>query len=288
MRRRAGVLPSRPGSYIGLLKPYAPVDENMLQLKVGIQLGCLREPLKKSLETAARLGADAVEIDARTQLQPRELSQTGLRQIRKLLDDFGLKVCAVRFQTRRGYNVVDNLDRRIEATKDAMGMAYRLGAPVVVNQIGRVPAESQGPEWDLLVQAMTDLGRFGQHVGSLLAAKTGSEEGADLLRLLQAAPAGLIGVDFDPGALLINGFSAAAAIDDLAEHVLHVHARDAVRDLAQGRGLEVALGRGSVDFPQILGRLEEQGYRGYLTVERLQSDNPVAEVGLAVQYLKSL
>jgi len=260
----------------------------MLQLKVGIQLACLREPFKKALETAARLGADAVEIDARTQLQPRELSQTGLRQIRKLLDDFELKVCAVRFQTRRGFNVVDDLDRRIEATKDAMRMAYKLGAPVVVNQIGRVPAESEGPEWDLLVQAMTDLGRFGQHAGSLLAAKTGSEEGADLLRLLQAAPDGLIGVDFDPGALLINGFSPAAAIDDLAEHVLHVHARDAVRDLAQGRGLEVALGRGSVDFPQILGRLEECAYRGYLTVERLQSDDPVTEIGQAIQYLKSL
>lgn len=260
----------------------------MLQLKVGIQLTCLRENFRKSLETAARLGASAVEIDARSQLQPRELSQTGLRQIRKLLDDFELKVCAVRFQTRRGYDVVEDLDRRIEATKEVMQMAYKLGAPVVVNQIGRVPAESEGPQWDLLLQALTDLGRFGQHAGSLVAAKTGTEEGADLLRLIEAAPAGLVGVDFDAGSLLINGFSPQAAIDALAEHVLHVHVRDAVRDLAQGRGLEVPLGRGSVDFPQILGRLEEHGYRGYLTVDRLQSENPITEIGQAVQYLKNL
>lgn len=260
----------------------------MLQLKVGIQLTCLREPFKKSLETAARLGANAVEIDARSQLQPRELSQTGLRQIRKLLDDFELKVCAVRFQTRRGYDVIEDLDRRIEATKEVMQMAYKLGAPVVVNQIGRVPAESEGPQWDLLLQALTDLGRFGQHAGSLIAAKTGTEEGSDLLRLIEAAPAGLVGVDFDPGSLLIHGFSPQAAIDALAGHVLHVHVRDAVRDLAQGRGLEVPLGRGSVDFPQILGRLEEHGYRGYFTVERRQSEDPITEIGQAVQYLKNL
>lgn len=264
------------------------VKEIMLQLKVGIQLTCLQQAFKKSLETAARLGADAVEIDARSQMRPQELSQTGLRQIRKLLDDFELKVCAVRFQTRRGYNVIHDLDRRIEATKDAMQMAYKLGAQVVVNQIGRVPAESEGVEWDLLVQALTDLGQFGQHAGALIAAKTGTEEGTDLQRLINAAPAGLVGVDFDPGNLLINGFSPQAAIDVLAEHVLHVHARDAVRDLAQGRGLEVPLGRGSVDFPQILGRLEEHGYRGYLTLERLQSEDPITEIGQSVQYLKSL
>jgi sugar phosphate isomerase/epimerase len=69
---------------------------------------------------------------------------------------------------------------------------------------------------------------------------------------------------------------------------LHVHAKDGVRDLAQGRGVEVPLGRGSVDFPSLLGALEEKGYRGYFTIERENAEDPQAEVGQAVQYLRNL
>ena len=46
-------------------------------------------------------------------------------------------------------------------------------------------AEPVGPEWDLLVQVLADLGRHGQRVGAVLAAETGSESGADLARLIQ-------------------------------------------------------------------------------------------------------
>lgn len=260
----------------------------MLQLKVGIQLASLRLPFKQALHTARELGAEAVEIDARGEIKPRDLTRTALRQIRKMLDDLNLRVSAVTFRTRRGYNVLHELDKRIEATKEAMQFAYDLGASVVVNQVGRVPAEPQGAEWSLLLQTLADLGRHGQKVGAVLAASTGSESGADLRRLIDALPTGSLGVNFDPGNLLINGFSASEAMRDLAEHTLHVHAKDGVRDLAIGRGLEVPLGRGSADFPNLLAILEERQYRGYLTIAREQCQNPLFEIGQAVEYLRNL
>jgi sugar phosphate isomerase/epimerase len=260
----------------------------MLQMKIGIQLSSLRLPFKKALATAARLGADAVEIDARGEIKPADLTRSAARQVRKMLDDLNLRVCAVSFRTRHGYNVAENLEARVEATKDAMRMAYDLGASVVINQVGRIPSEPQGPAWELLVQSLADIGRHGQHVGALLAAETGSESGADLARLIAALPPGSLGVNFDPGNLVVNNFSVNEAVDALAEHVLHVHAKDGVRDLAQGRGVEVPLGRGSVDFAQLLGVLEEHQYRGYFTIERENADDPVFEIGQAVSYLKSL
>lgn len=260
----------------------------VLQLKVGVRLASLQQPLKKALHTAARLGAQAVEIDGRGELKPADLTRTAVRQLRKLLEDLNLRVCAVGFQTRHGYNVADGLDRRLDATKQAMRMAYELGASVVVNHIGRIPAEPAGPDWDLLVQSLTDVGNFGQRVGAVLAAKTGSEDGQHLRRLIDALPTGAIGVDLDPGGLIVNGFSPTAALEQLGAHVLHVHARDGVRDLAQGRGLEVPLGRGSADFSELLGALEEHGYRGYFTIQRDNSPDPVFEIGQAVEYLRSL
>ena len=95
-------------------------------------------------------------------------------------------------------------------------------------------------------------------------------------------------VNFDPGNLIINGYSPLEAAGVLGPHIVHVHAKDAVRDLAQGRGLEVPLGRGSVDFPALLAVLEEHHYRGYLTIEREQSRQPEEEIGLAVQYLRNI
>ena len=260
----------------------------MLELKVGIQLASLGQPFKKALHTAAELGAQAVEIDARNQLKPRELTQTGLRQLRKMLEDRNMKVCAIGFQTRRGYNVAEDLDQRVEATKDAMRLAYDLGANAVINHIGRIPSETSGAEWDLLVQVLTDLGRHSQRIGAFLAAETGAEDPQGMRRLLDALPIGSLGINLDPGNVIINGFSASETTKLLAADVLHVHAKDAVRDLAQGRGLETPLGRGAVDFPELMAILEEREYRGYFTIERDNASNPVLEIGQAVQYLRNL
>jgi sugar phosphate isomerase/epimerase len=257
-------------------------------VKIGIQLASLRLPFKKALHTAGELGAAAVEIDARNEVNVRQLGQTGVRELRKMLTDRNLRVCAVTFRTQRGYNVTDGLDRRIAATKEALKFAYEIGSSVVVNHIGRVPKESQGPEWDMLVEVLADIGKFGQHVGAWLAAETGTEDGADLARLIAALPAGSLGVNFDPANLVVNGFSVAAALESLGPHVMHVHAKDGVRDVAQGRGMEVPLGRGSVDFAEVIGSLEEQDYRGFYTIEREKSSDPVFEIGQAVKYLRNL
>jgi sugar phosphate isomerase/epimerase len=257
-------------------------------VKIAVQLASLRLPLRKALIAAAQMGASAVEIDARGEVRPHELSGTALRELRRLLDDHNLRVSAVGFQTRRGYDVPDELDRRVTATKAAMKMAADLRAPLVVNQVGTVPREPSGRSWETLVQALSDLSVYGQHAGALLAAQTGTESGADLARLIAALPEGGIGADLDPGNLIVNGFSPLEAVETLGPHILHVHATDAVRDLARGRGLEVPLGRGTADFAALLGALEDRQYRGYFTIARRDCENPEFEIAEAVKYLKNL
>lgn len=260
----------------------------MPAIKIGIQLSSLRQPLRKAIQTAARLGASGVEIDARGELKPQDLTHTALREIKRLLEDNNLRVAAVGFRTRRGYDVADEIDRRVAATKAAMRMAADLRAGVVINQVGRVPSEPVGRNWNQLVQTLSDLSLFGQHAGVLLAAQTGSESGPDLARLLHALPEGGIAADLDPGNLIINGFSPLEAVESLGPLIQHVHARDGVRDLARGRGLEVTLGRGSADFPALFGALEERQYRGFFTIAREDADDAEAEIGDAVEYLKSI
>ncbi len=260
----------------------------MPALKIGVELASLRQPFKQALHTAARLGAEAVEIDARGEILPRELSRTGLRQLRKTLEDLRLRVAAVSFRTRRGYDTAADLDARIAATKAAMEFAHDLGASVVVNQIGRVPSDPSCRAWRLLIEVLDELGRHGNRVGALLAAETGTDSGEPLARLLAALPDGAMGVDFNPGNLLLRGFSPLEAVTALGPFILHVHATDAVCEEAGRRGSQVPLGEGSADFPALLGALDQHDYRGYFTITHHTAGDPAGEIAKAVEYLRRL
>jgi sugar phosphate isomerase/epimerase len=274
------------------LKPGDPILNPELSavpaIKIGIQIASLGLPLPRAIPMVAQWGVQAIELDARRGFTAADASQTALRQFRKMLGDHRLRVSAVSYATRRGYDAPDDLERRVDGTKQAMKLAAALGAPVVVNRIGEIPDKSAGPQWDLLLQVLHDLGRSGQHIGALLAAETGAEPPEALARLLSALPTGSLGVDLNPGNLLVHGHSPQDAIEKLGSHVLHVHATDGVRDLARGRGQRVPLGRGMADWPALLGALEEQDYRGDFTIERSDSDDPSHDLESAVKYLRSL
>ncbi len=260
----------------------------MLQIRVGVEIASLQLPFRKALLTAAQMGAAAVEIDARTELKAEEMSETGVRHVRKMLDDHNLRVSAVRFRTRFGYQTAEMLDRRIDGTKQALKLAYNLGTSVVINHVGRIPAETETVEWNMLCESLTDLGRHGHRVGALLAAETGPDSPEDMSRLIEALPAGSLGIDFHPAQLVLHSQSPAEMLKKVGKHVLHVHVADATRDVALRRGFEVSLGRGSVDWPDILGRLEEHEYRGWFTLQRRDTQKPVEELADGLRFLQQM
>jgi len=256
------------------------------ELKVAVRLDALKMPLRKALETVARMGATAVELDARNQIHPSQLSDTGLRQLRKILDDVNLKVSSLRFQTRRGYDNPHDLDRRVEATKKAMQLAYRLGAPVVVNSIGAIPEQDEDPQRDSMRSVLDDLGRYGARVGAFFAAETGSNSGETLAKFLGDSADAFIAVALNPGQLIINRHDVGAAVTALKDRIELVCAVDGVLDLAAGRGISVQLGQGTADFPSLIGNLEGIQYRGRYLVGR--HDSTPAELQQGIEYLRNL
>ena len=262
------------------------MGSNLAELNVAVRLDTMRMPLRRALETAARIGASAVELDARNEIHPSQLSDTGLRQLRKILEDVNLKVASLRFQTRRGYDNPLDLDRRVEATKSAMQLAYRLGAPVVVNAIGVVPTSDEDPGWSSLQSVLEDLGRYGTRVGAFLAAETGTESGETLAKLLDSAPDAFVAVALNPGQLIINRHDVHDAISALKDRIQVVCAVDGVLDLAAGRGLSVPLGQGTADFPELIGLLESVQYRGRYVVGR--ADSTIEEIQQGVDYLRNM
>ncbi len=254
-------------------------------LKLAIRLDSLNISLRRGLDVAAEMGVSAVELNGRTELHPESITETGIRHVRKLLDERNLSIASLRFQTRRGYNNPQELDRRVEATKAAK-LAYRLGARAVINGIGNIPDDEDDPSYELLHAVMADLGRYGARVGAFLAAETGAEAGEKLAALLEKDQEGFIAVAFNPGQLIVNRQSASEAIKALRQRVEVVCATDGVIDLAAGRGVKVPIGEGTADFPQIFASLEDVGFNGPVVVGR--EDSSPAELRQGIEYLGNL
>ena len=210
-----------------------------------------------------------------------------------MLDDRNLTVASVRFPTRRGFTDPVDLQRRLEATKQTMAVAYRIGSPLVVNQIGTVPPppteDSPSESFEQLAAVIEDLGRHGDRVGVHFAAETGTEPGENLAALLDRSTEGFVAAALNPGQLIVNRFDVSAAISSLRDRIQIVQAVDGVLDLAAGRGLRVPVGEGTADFPALIGQLEDLPYRGaYVLSSTSPPENALREMTAAAEYLRGL
>jgi sugar phosphate isomerase/epimerase len=258
----------------------------MAELNLAIRLDSLGLPIKRALDVAAQMGIRSVELNARGEIHPESMTATGLRHLKKMLEERNLSVASLRFQTRRGYDNQNDLQRRVEATKTAMDLAFKLGTRTVINGIGFIPDDPEDARYVSLQAVLSDLGGYGARVGAFLAAETGAESGETLAGLLDRDENGFIAVALNPGQLIINRQRVTETVAKLRERILVVCATDGVLDLAAGRGINVPIGEGTADFPQIFATLEDTGFRGPVIVGR--QDASLQEIQQGVEYLGNL
>jgi sugar phosphate isomerase/epimerase len=182
---------------------------------------------------------------------------------------------------RRGLDVAENLQPRIDYLRQAMVLAFDLGPRLIIVQAGKIPEKEDDPRYPLMREALTDLGRHGDRIGVRLALDTGLDNPETLNAYLDRFDAGSLAVNLNPANLLISGFDPYAAAKTLHRRVVHVHAQDA-RRISPNRMATVPLGHGDLDWMQLLASLEEIGYGGHLTV---LGDN-AAELSAGVHFLR--
>jgi sugar phosphate isomerase/epimerase len=248
---------------------------------------CLSVPLRRAARTAAELGAAGLQFDLRNELRPSELSESGRHQLRHDLEIEGISIASFSFPMRRSLYDPEQIDARVSGLKQALEFAYQLRAPIVVARIGAVPADSESREYKLLVEVLRDVARHSNRVGATLAITPTRDTPDDLQTLLARIQEGPIGLNFDPASFAMSGQDAVAAYRQLHAQVLHITARDGVRDI-DGTGMEVPLGTGDVDWPELLALIKEADYRGWITVDRTNSTSAAADAERALMYLKNV
>jgi len=227
---------------------------------------------------------------------PRNLTQTGRREIAHLLRSHDLAVSAIACPLRRGLDVAENLEPRLEQIREVMALAYDLGPRLVIIPVGKLPsapaeAPALKPETSLLLapsigtspesllkESLEALGKHGDRTGVNVALETGLDEPAGVMSYLDHFDVGSLGVDFNPANLLLNGFNPYDAIRAFGKRLIVAHAQDA-RRVSPSKLATVPLGHGDIDWMQLLAHFEEIEYRGHLTVQA--DDRAEAAAGVA-------
>lgn len=251
----------------------------------------IRSPLGLRIETdaevrdrirrAAEAGAKGVVLDAIGDLSPDRLSETGRRELRHALASVELKLIALNLPTRRPFDSLEQLDDRIRRAERAFQLAYELGTNLVLIRLGAIPDESaaDAPRRAVLETTVLELERRADKHGITLAIDTDVNDPARLCSLLAKFQSPVLAASVDPGELLRGGHDPVQATRDLGNRLAHAHASDSAGSnrpakLANPRGFGFA--PGVVDWEELLGALEEIGYRGFLTVRPDPNDDPIA------------
>lgn len=260
----------------------------MLQtLKYAVATACFSGNLKERLKAAADAGASAVQFDLREELRPDDLSESGRRQFLHLMRERGLSVASVTFPLRRSLTDVTELDARMNALRRGLEFAHQLGAATLSVRIGSLPTAEDAAGQQLLREVLSDLARYANHVGTALAIVSQRESPDRYRELLTSIQTGPIGLDFDPSVFAVNGQPAHQVFRALHDLVLHVTARDAMRDYDESTR-EVVLGRGEVDWIEFLPLLLEADYAGWITVQRTQGEDRAGDARRALVYLQNV
>lgn len=175
----------------------------------------------------------------------------------------------------------------LAATEEAMRFAKTSGAPRVRVGVARPDGEAFfsemfGESRGYLEEVEELAGEYG--VKALVEIHHGTIcPSASLAhRLVSGLDPGKIGVIFDPGNMVHEGFEDyAMGLDLLGPYLAHVHLKNAAYDRPEGGGVWEArwspLEDGVVDFGRLFEGLGRAGYDGWLVIEDFSNPSPNRE-----------
>ncbi|MDR1598269.1 MAG: sugar phosphate isomerase/epimerase [Oscillospiraceae bacterium] len=277
--------------------------------KIGIMANCFRVDAREGIVKAARLGADAVQLNVGPRGAATEVWTSGYRgEIRRILADNGLALSAMCGDLGgHGFQIPENNAWKVPETARMLELTRDLGGDVLTSHIGVVPQDEAHPRYKVLQDVMARLGELGEKEGVRIAIETGPEVPETLERFLSGIPGGWVGVNYDPANLrMVCGIDPVGGVGVLAGRIFHTHAKDGkmlkyvgpervygyfadggIEDIRMEECfIETPLGEGEVDLPAWFKALDAIGYDGYYTIEREVGANPEADIAMAVRFIR--
>jgi sugar phosphate isomerase/epimerase len=159
---------------------------------------------------------------------------------------------------------------RTAALKRASDLAKACRIPAVHTHCGFIPEDPNDPKYQEAVEAIREVAHYCKENGQTFLMETGQESPITLLRAIRDVATGNMGVNLDTANLILYGKGEpAGALDVLGPYVKGLHAKDGQYPTdPKSLGREVAIGKGRVNFPEVIAGLHRLGYSGPITIER--------------------
>ena len=109
-------------------------------MKIGVVLESMGLPLRQGLPVAARLGVVGVQVDAVGDLAPGPVDRDRSARAEEPAPHLQPAVTALNCPFRRGLDVPENQQARIDYVRRVMTLAFELGPRVVIVQCPKLPA----------------------------------------------------------------------------------------------------------------------------------------------------
>ncbi len=282
----------------------------MSDFKLGIIVDSFRQDFKTNVEIAHSLGADGIQMYmVEGELAPENMTDEKIAEVKQILADNAMEISAVCADLGgHGFARADENPAKVATSKRIVDLAEILGAKVLTTHIGVIPEDKSSARYKVMQDACRELGQYAESKGMTFAIETGPEKAIVLKEFLDSLGCTGMGVNLDPANfVMVTDQDPVEAVHLLKDYIVHTHAKDGVMiqktdpqviydffaeggigDLRLGDYfLETPLGEGNVDFDAYLNALREIGFHGYLTIEREAGPDPVSDVRIAMDLLRS-
>ena len=288
-------------------------------LQLSVVASAIAGDLKSAPRVARVMGFSGVQLPLEwAGVNLAKLSGSGQREVRQLLGAHEQQLVSIQVDLgTHGLGPSADVDQQLSRLDDAMKAARGLGAGVVCVDLGDLPqpaAEAKPaprvtpamagliilPGTDVVAAAGNDaaaiaattdpalfsavdaalfeLGRRADRASVILAMRSDLSSMAALARALRSADCPWFGIDLDPVAILRDAWHADEIFSRLGGQTRHVRVRDAVRG-ASGRTRPAIVGQGSTNWPELLARLDDSEYHGWLSIDPTElPDRPAAAI----------
>ncbi len=257
----------------------------MIRQKTGLVLESLRLRTKDGIKTASTLGFQGIQIDAtQREIAPENLSQSGRREIKRIIDLNRLCLCALGGELGVGFTNANEFDFLIKRTKEIINLALDLQAGIVTVQIGSIPKDNSTTHWHAVNTALSEIGIHAENYGCRLAVKASYDNYSTLKDFLKSLHTNGVKLIYDPASLMINNLDPIKGIYELYEYIAHTNLWD-TRQTEEGRQIEVAIGEGIIPVEELVSALDATGYCGFYVVNSNTMQHPVENIKKGKEFL---
>jgi sugar phosphate isomerase/epimerase len=180
---------------------------------------------------------------------------------------------------------------RIAALKRASDLAKLCGIGAVHTHCGFIPEDPSDPLYPQAVAAIKDVATHCKENGQIFLMETGQETPITMLRAIEGTGVDNVCVNLDTANLILYGKGEpVGALDVVGGRVRGLHAKDGLYPTDPRKlGKEVAIGKGRVNFPELIRRLRQLSYSGPITIEReISGPQQEADIRASKEYLEGL